>query len=151
LSTTFIPADKSFLKIATIGLYTVARIVLPQLTDLAKSSPTSKPALLVTSGGLYKSPFAPYFSLSLSKAAQHSLTMSLAQEYSKQGVHIAAVVVHGLVKPEGDKYFGPSIIADVYWKLYGQGADGEKEVWISPPDADKESKEWMERKRTEAL
>lgn len=140
-----------FLKIATIGLYTVAKIVLPQLVSLAKSNSSSKPSLLVTSGGLFKSPFAPYFSLSLSKAAQHSLTMSLSQEYAKQGVHVAAMVVHGLVKPEGDKNFGPEIIADVYWKLYEQGADGEKEVWISPSDEDKESKEWQERKRTEAL
>jgi hypothetical protein len=122
------------------------------MVSLATSSPSSKPSLLVTSGGLYKSPFAPYFSLSLSKAAQHNLTMSLAQEYSKQGVHVAAVVVHGLVKPEGDKYFGPRVIADVYWKLYEQGAEkGDLEIWISPPEADKESKEWMERKRAEAL
>ncbi|QDS68978.1 hypothetical protein FKW77_009013 [Venturia effusa] len=139
------------LKISTIGLYTVAKLVLPQLASLAKSSPTSKPSLLVTSGGLFKSPFAPYFSLSLSKAAQHSLTMSLSQEYAKQGVHVVAMVVHGLVKPEGDENFGPGVIADVYWKLYEQGAKGETETWISPPEGDKESREWQERKRTEAL
>jgi NAD(P)-dependent dehydrogenase (short-subunit alcohol dehydrogenase family) len=138
-------------KIATLGLYTVSKHLLSQLATLATKKPNSKPTLLVTSGGLFKSPFSPYFSLSLSKAAQHSLTMSLAQEYVKKGVHVAAMVVHGLVKPEGDKYFGPSVIAEVYWRVYEQGKDGEKEVWISPPEADKESKEWMERKRTEAL
>lgn len=77
--------------------------------------------------------------------------MSLAQEFSKQGVHIAAVVVHGLVKPEGDVNFGPQVIADVFWKLYEQGKEGEREVWVSPPEADRESREWMERKRGVAL
>jgi len=77
--------------------------------------------------------------------------MSLAQEYGKKGVHVAAMVVHGLVKPEGDKIFGPAVIAEVYWKSYEGGVGGEGEVWISPPESDKESKEWMERKRAEAL
>lgn len=77
--------------------------------------------------------------------------MSLHQEYAKQGVHVAAMVVHGLVKPEGDEVFGPGVIAEVYWRVYEQGAGGEKEIWISPPEGDKESKEWQERKRTETL
>lgn len=77
--------------------------------------------------------------------------MSLSQEYAKQGVHVAAMIVHGLVKPEGDENFGPDVIARTYWGLYEQGADGEKEVWIRPPEGDKESKEWQERKRTEVL
>jgi NAD(P)-dependent dehydrogenase (short-subunit alcohol dehydrogenase family) len=90
-----------------------------------------KPALLVTSGGLYKEPFAPYFSLAVSKAAQHSLTISLNQAYGKQGVHVAAVVVHGLVKPDSE-HFSPRKIAEIFWNLYEQGAEnGEKEVWVS--------------------
>lgn len=87
----------------------------------------------------------------MAKAAQHSLTMSLAQEFSKQGVHVAAIVVHGLVKPES-KHFSPRVIAEVFWKLYEQGAEkGEKEVWVKAPDGDEKSKEWMERKWKEAL
>jgi len=142
--------EKDF-KVASLGLYTVAKWALPHLTSLAKVSPSSKPALLVTSGGLYKDPFAPYFSLSMAKAAQHSLTMSLAQEFGKQGVHVAAIVVHGLVKPESE-FFSPRVIAEVFWKLYEQGAEkGEREVWVRAPEGDKKSKEWMERKTKEVL
>ena len=88
------------------------------------------PALLVTSGGLYKQPYHGYFSLSLSKAAQFSLTQSLAQVYSREGVHVGAVVVHGLVNPESE-HFSPKRIASVFWDLYQQGPKGEREVWIT--------------------
>jgi hypothetical protein len=102
---------------------------MPHLISLS-ASPDRAPALFVTSGGLYKTPWHPYFSLSLSKASQFSLTQSLAQAFSPQGVHIAAVVVHGLVKPDSE-IFSPQKIADVFWKLYQQGAGGEREVWIT--------------------
>jgi hypothetical protein len=102
---------------------------MPDLVSLAEE-PERKPAFLVTSGGLYKDAFAPYFSLSLSKASQHSLTMSLSQVFSKKGVLVSAVVVHGLVKPESE-VFSPKKIAGVFWDLHQQGAGGEKEVWIT--------------------
>jgi len=136
------------LKVSAIGLYTTAKWALPHLTSLAAASPTRKPALLVTSGGLYKSPFAPYFSLSMSKAAQHSLTMSLAQEFSKKGVHVAAVVVHGLVKPDSE-FFSPRVVAEAFWGLYQEGSGGEKEIWVTAPEEDEKSKEWRDRKASE--
>jgi NAD(P)-dependent dehydrogenase (short-subunit alcohol dehydrogenase family) len=102
---------------------------MPHLSSLAGKAGRN-PALLVTSGGLYKQPFHGYFSLSLSKAAQFSLTQSLAQVFSRQGVHVAAVVVHGLVKPESE-HFSPRRIAGVFWDLYQQGPKGEREVWVT--------------------
>jgi hypothetical protein len=102
---------------------------MPILSSLSAKS-DRKPSLLVTSGGLYKSPWHPYFSLSLSKASQFSLVQSLAQAFSPQGVHIAAVVVHGLVKPESE-VFSPQKIAEVFWKLYEQGAKGDREIWVT--------------------
>jgi len=102
---------------------------MPHLTSHAGKADRN-PALLVTSGGLYKQPYHGYFSLSLSKAAQFSLTQSLAQVYSRQGVHVAAVVVHGLVNPESE-HFSPSKIAKVFWGLYQQGSKGEREVWVT--------------------
>jgi hypothetical protein len=102
---------------------------MPILSSLAAEA-HRKPSLLVTSGGLYKSPWHPYFSLSLSKASQFSLVQSLAQAFSPKGVHVAAVVVHGLVKPESE-IFSPQKIAQVFWKLYEQGPTGEREVWVT--------------------
>ncbi|KAF2437098.1 NAD(P)-binding protein [Tothia fuscella] len=133
------------LQISALSLYTTAKWAIPRLTKLASTDPIRKPSLLVTSGGLYKSPFAPYFSLSLAKAAQFSLTQSLAQQYSKEGVHVAAVVVHGLVKPESE-YFSPRKIAEVFWKLYEEGAEkGKREVWVEAPEQDEDSKRWRAR------
>jgi NAD(P)-dependent dehydrogenase (short-subunit alcohol dehydrogenase family) len=130
-------------QVSAVGLYTTAKWALPLQANLASDS-TRKPSFLVTSGGLYKDPWAPYFSLSMAKAAQHSLTMSLSQEFSKKGVHVAAVVVHGLVKPES-KYFSPKKIAEVFWGLYGEGKDGQKEVWVQAPEEDESSKKWKAR------
>jgi hypothetical protein len=101
---------------------------MPHLLTLVPD-PTRKPAFLVTSGGLYKEPWHTYVSLSLSKASQHNVTMSLSKAFARKGVHVAAVVVHGLVSPESE-LFSPKRIAGVYWGLYEQGAKGEKEVWI---------------------
>jgi hypothetical protein len=114
---------------STLGLYTVACILMPHLVSLAAET-NHTPSLIVTSGGLYKNPWHPYFSLSLSKASQFSLTQSLSQAFSKQGVHVAAVVVHGLVNPESE-IFNPKMIAKVFWQLYEQGVKGEREVWIT--------------------
>jgi hypothetical protein len=102
---------------------------VPHLLALAPDA-TRKPAFFVTSGGLYKDPWYTYFSLSLSKASQHSITMTLAQAFARKGVHVAAVVVHGLVNPESE-FFSPRKIASVFWGLYEQGAKGEKEVWVT--------------------
>lgn len=98
---------------------------------LAQADATDrKPTLIVTSGGLYKSPYYRYFSLSQAKAAQHSLAITLAQKYGKQGVVVRAIVVHGLVKPE-HPIFSPKEIAKTYWRVYEQGHDGDREVWIT--------------------
>jgi NAD(P)-dependent dehydrogenase (short-subunit alcohol dehydrogenase family) len=118
-------------KISVLSLYTASNWALPRLASLATSNPASKPSLLVTSGGLYQNPFHPYFSLAVSKAAQHYLTLNLAQVYGPKGVHVAAVVVNGHVGPESE-LFSPARIATFYWKLYEQGAEkGEQSIWVS--------------------
>jgi len=131
------------LKVSTTSLYTAAKWAMSHLTSFVNLKDRN-PAFLVTSGGLFKDPWAPYFSLSLSKAAQHSLTMTLSQEFSKKGVHVAAVVVHGLVKPDSE-FFSPAKIAETFWALYQQGAQGEKEVWVTAPKDDKASADWTAR------
>ncbi|KAF1814867.1 NAD(P)-binding protein [Eremomyces bilateralis CBS 781.70] len=116
-------------KITTLGLYTTARVLMPHLLSHVGSAGRN-PALLVSSGGLYKTPHHALFSLSLSKASQHNMTESLSQRFAGEGVHVASVVVHGLVRPDSP-HFSPSKIAEVFWKLYGQGADGETDVWVT--------------------
>ncbi|KIW07372.1 uncharacterized protein PV09_02217 [Verruconis gallopava] len=121
------------LKISTVSLYTTATWALPLLVSLS-ADPSRKPSLLVTSGGLYRYPRPGYFSLALSKAAQHNLTMSMHQEYASKGVHVAAVPVVGRVSPESE-HFSPKRIAGVFWDLYQQGAEkGAKEAWVTTPE-----------------
>lgn len=125
---TRIMADTPGEKISTQALYTTARVLFPYLESLASSSSSAKPTLLVTSGGLYKQPYHPYFALAASKAAQFNLTTSLSQILEPRGVHVSSIVVNGVVK-EDDPIFAPKLIAEVYWKVYQEAK--EKEVWIT--------------------
>jgi hypothetical protein len=114
---------------------------MPHLITLAKSTNKTKPALLITSGGLYKNPYHGYFSLSASKAAQFSITTSLGQRFVKEGVNVGAVVVHGLVRKDSE-WFSPERIAGIFWECYAAGTGRWKkgdvrEVWVTEGDTAK--------------
>lgn len=85
------------------------------------------------------------FSLACSKAAQHNITMSLNQAFREKGIHVAAVVVNGYVKPDSE-LFNPRRIAGFYWGLYEGGVGGEKSVWVTAPETEQDyNKRWRER------
>ena len=105
-------------KIPNLGLYTTASVLMPHLQALAKSNPTAHPALFITSSALIHQPFAPVFSLSMSKAAQASLAKLLAAD-NKDVVHVALVTVGGQVTFE-EKDNNPPNIASKFWELYEQ-------------------------------
>lgn len=73
---------------------------------------------------LYKQPYAPYFSLSLAKAAQRTLVQCLAQTYEQQGIHFGLVSVQSVVS-EDHPVMNPKNIAQRAWELYDQ----PKEKW----------------------
>ncbi|OCK89697.1 uncharacterized protein K441DRAFT_734769 [Cenococcum geophilum 1.58] len=83
-----------------IALYIVAQWAIPRLRALSASSAAAKSSLLVTNSLLYANPIPQLFSLSLVKAAQCSLVMSLAKTFNSSGIHIALVTVGGAVAPE---------------------------------------------------
>jgi hypothetical protein len=88
---------------------------------------TSKATFLVTGGSIWKDPNPARMSLSLNKAAQHSLAMSLAKVYEPLGVHVAILNVNNIVYPEkGD----PETVAEKFWDLYTQ----EREQWTRSED-----------------
>ncbi|XTI92331.1 putative NADP(+)-dependent dehydrogenase [Cenococcum geophilum] len=78
-----------------IALYIVAQWAIPRLRALSASSAAAKSSLLVTNSLLYANPIPQLFSLSLVKAAQCSLVMSLAKTFNSSGIHIALVTVGG--------------------------------------------------------
>jgi len=103
-------------RIATGGLYTTAKWAFPLLLTRANSS---QPTFIVTSGMEYNNPDPGLFSLSLNKAAQYNLTISLAKTYEPQGIHVGVIRVGGIVGLE-EKFFNPANIAERYWSFYSQ-------------------------------
>jgi hypothetical protein len=77
----------------------------------------------------YNNPNPDLFSLSLNKAAQFNLTISLAKTYEPKGVHVGVIRVGGIVGLE-EKFFNPPNIAERYWSFYSQ----EKGKWTREID-----------------
>lgn len=74
--------------------------------------------ILLTGGGSALTPFASGASLSVGKAAQRSLLLSLAQELGDTGVHAATVTICGMIQ-EGTA-FDPQKLAEQFWQLHAQ-------------------------------
>lgn len=112
-------ADQKRFQITNTALLHTAQWALPQLTELAKSDPSTKPSLLVTGTWLSRDPVTQIFTLSLVKAAQRNLCQSLAETYGPQGVHIGMIRVMGLVD-KATKTMSPANIAVHAWNLFDE-------------------------------
>ncbi|UKZ79052.1 hypothetical protein TrVFT333_006803 [Trichoderma virens FT-333] len=110
--------------ISTISLYRIATWAIPQLALLARQDPTAKPTLMVTNSDLPERPIVELFSLSLSKASQKNLTISLRQKFGPQGIHICLLTVAGSVA-DGNPNLNSKNIANKAWEMYDQ----QKEDW----------------------
>lgn len=80
------------------------------------------PSFLVTSGLLHDEPIPILFSLSIVKAAQRTLVLSLQRLYPD--IHVALLLIGGGVSFE-EEVRNPANIAEDLWKLYAQ----EKSKW----------------------
>lgn len=94
------------------GFLTAVQAVLPGMKRRDKGT------LLLTGGGSALSPFASGASLSVGKAAQRSLLLSLAQELGGTGIHAATVTICGMIQ-EGTA-FDPQKLAEHFWQLHAQ-------------------------------
>ncbi|KAF3926094.1 hypothetical protein ABW20_dc0110125 [Dactylellina cionopaga] len=117
---------------SVLGAFIFAQAALPHLLKSAKASPAlENPPSLFFTGATAALKGSPYLqSFSPGKFAQRSLTMSLAKEFGPQGVHVAHLVVDGIINtpktsgwlkdgPEGNK-IEPDAIAETYWSLHKQ-------------------------------
>ncbi|KIW92588.1 uncharacterized protein Z519_06435 [Cladophialophora bantiana CBS 173.52] len=86
-------------KSMNIGLFVAASWALPHLTAAAER-PGTHPSFLFTNSGLWDRPLADFASLSMQKAAQYNLMLSLKQMVETKGVHVAGVNIGGLVRDE---------------------------------------------------
>lgn len=145
-------AEVDYHQVSVTSLYEVAKWAMPQLEKTAITDEAKHPALLVTSGGLYKNPFPafvslhtlmrdrlqslmyPQFALASCKAAQYSLVNSIHKEYSSKDVHAACIVVEGRVN-DNAKVTTARHIAEETWKLFEQPRnEGELDISIQDPD-----------------
>ncbi len=101
------------------GFLAAIQAVLPAMKAKDKGT------ILLTGGGSALSPFASGASLSVGKAAQRSLLLSLAQELGDTGIHAATVTICGMIQ-EGTA-FDPVKLAEHFWQLHAQ-ARGSFEV-----------------------
>lgn len=103
------------------------------MPKLLKVKDTHKPAFLVTSGMLYKSPFPAMFSLAACKAAQYNMVHSLHKEFEPKGVACGLIVVGGRVSDES-KVTNARNCAEETWKLFSQErGQGDLEVVMMDP------------------
>ena len=112
----------------TVALYTVATTLFPLMLSHYPSHPqTYHPTVLLTSSHISSQPFAPYFSLSCSKAAQLNLAGSLAQVYGgPQGINFSTVLINGIVQGIEGEVMGARNIAGVLWGEFEAGRDGNE-------------------------
>jgi NAD(P)-dependent dehydrogenase (short-subunit alcohol dehydrogenase family) len=102
-----------------VGALTTAAHLLPRMAE------TGSGTYLITGG--MPTPIPEVVSLSLGKAGVRALTELLDTQFRPAGVHVATVTVAGAVAP--GTAFDPDDIADHYWRLHTQPADGwEREI-----------------------
>ncbi|WP_166257658.1 SDR family NAD(P)-dependent oxidoreductase [Marinobacter salicampi] len=111
-------------RINVLGLAAAAKAVLPQLRQHDHASIIITSASAATRGRANTAPFAS------AKAAQRSLAQSLARQLGPEKIHVANVVIDGVVdlprtremlpdKPD-DFFVKPDAVADAAWHLSQQ-------------------------------
>lgn len=106
------------------GLVAATKAALPQLRQLDTASIIVTSASAATRGRANTAPFAS------AKAAQRSLAQSMARQLGPEKIHVANVVIDGMVdlprsremlpdKPD-DFFVQPSAVADAVWNLCQQ-------------------------------
>jgi short-subunit dehydrogenase len=67
--------------------------------------------------------------LSATKTAQYNLVTSMHEAFGPQGVHVATVLVGGVVSEQAQN-LNPTNVANVMWMLYEQ----DKGSWVKEVD-----------------
>ncbi|KAG9229530.1 hypothetical protein BJ875DRAFT_387167 [Amylocarpus encephaloides] len=101
----------------TLALHNTFQYTLPYLQNHA----VAHPSFFVTSSRIAETPMPEVFTLSVVKAAQRSLVLSMQQVFGKD-VHIALVYVNARVgREDGKGLIAPEKIAGEFWNLYEDG------------------------------
>jgi NAD(P)-dependent dehydrogenase (short-subunit alcohol dehydrogenase family) len=107
-----------------------SQAVLPLLEDSVSSS-SHAPSLIVTGATASSRGSAKFGGFAAGKFALRGLSQSLAREFGPKGVHVAHVIVDGVIDIPRTKHYdvnngapdgkiSPEAIADTYWFLHTQ-------------------------------
>lgn len=129
-------------RINTLGLLCVAKTVLPKMLELGGGS------LLITGATASLRGGANFTAFSSAKAAQRSLAQSLARSYASQGLHVALVIIDGIIdiprtrarlpdKPD-DFFLKAEAIAETYYNLSQQ----DSSAWTFEVDLRPSTESW---------
>lgn len=112
------------------GLFNFAQATLPGLLDSVRTAP-HPPTLIITGATASVRGSARFATFAAGKFAARALGQSLAREFGPQGVHVAHVIVDGVIDiPRTNSYnvndgkedgkISSDAIADSYWHLHTQ-------------------------------
>ncbi|MGB3191144.1 MAG: SDR family NAD(P)-dependent oxidoreductase [Limnoraphis sp.] len=115
-------------KVNCFGAFLAAQQVLPAMVEQAKGTIIFTGATAAIRGS------ARFSALAVGKFGLRALAQSLAREFGTQGVHVAHVMIDGLIdtprvremfpQREADTLILPDAIAKTYWQLHQQSATG---------------------------
>lgn len=111
-------------KVNCFGAFLASQIVLPKMLERGRGTILFSGATAALRGG------ARFSSLAVGKFGLRALAQSLAREFGSQGIHVAHIVIDGIIHTpkvqargiEKEMYtlLSPDAIAQTYWQLYQQ-------------------------------
>lgn len=129
-------------KINALGLLSVAKIVAPLMIENGGG------CLLVTGATASLRGGAKFAAFASAKAAQRNLTQSLARSLGKKGIHVALVIIDGVIDmprsralfsdASDDAFMQPTAIAETYFNLSQQ----DKSAWTFELDLRSCNEDW---------
>ncbi|KAK2357171.1 very-long-chain 3-oxoacyl-CoA reductase [Trifolium repens] len=128
------------LAVSSLGAFNCAQQVLPGMVERGKGT------ILFTGCSASLSGIAGYSELCCGKFALRALSQCLAKEFHPQGVHVAHIIIDGIIGPprgssattsttlgrgaSGEGVMDPNALAQTYWHLHVQ----DRNAWTQEMD-----------------
>ena len=110
-------------RVNVAGALVCAQRVIPDMRSRRKGT------IFLTAGGYGWHTELPFAGLAIGRASVRILCSSLGVELESYGIHVATVIVNGIIQRGGR--FDPDRIAEEYWKLYKRepGYEGHEVIF----------------------
>ncbi|XP_058088876.1 uncharacterized protein LOC131235628 [Magnolia sinica] len=121
--------------VSTVGAFHCAQQVIPGMIERGKGT------IIFTGSSASLNGISGYCELSCGKFALRALSQCLAKEFQTTGIHVAHVIVDGVIGPprsvqrsdgesSADVSMDPDAIAQTYWHIHNQ----DKSAWTQEID-----------------